>query len=225
MQIISRWAWINAQAFWNRRREQSLIWVCSFWRVLTAISLSAVWLCCISLQVLQWKWRTPPILTIVTIGGFWALRWGEEAALFGDKNGGERWAEKAIQRAEQIWEQYYGMVNTSTAKREQICCFLFWGCAVFGEEHKGWKGIKGGGIRGCGMLEDGQTNQRCKARIKGQERKMSHCNSQLIYMQIKQLMGFHHTFTLSSWPSPNEFSVLQAVFTHRTVWLDRTHFA
>lgn len=144
MQIISCWAWISARAFWNRRREQSLIWVCSFWRVLTAISPSAVWLRCISLQVLQWKWRTPPILTILTIRGFWALRWGEEAALFGDKSGGGIWAEKAIQRAEQIWEQYYGMVNTSTAKREQICCFLFWGCALIWrraqrvEGHQGW---------------------------------------------------------------------------------------
>ncbi len=76
--------------------------------------------------------------------GFLSFAMGEEAALFGDKSGGEIWAEKAIQRAEQIWEQYYGMVNTSAAKRERICCFLFWGRAVFGE-YKGWKGIKGGG--------------------------------------------------------------------------------
>lgn len=177
MQIISRLAWISARAFWNRRREQTLIWVCSFWRVLTAISPSAVWLRCISLQVLQWKWRTPPILTIVTIGGFWALRWGEEAALFGDKSGGEIWAEKAIQRAEQIWKQYYGMVNTSAAKRERICCFLFWGRAVFGEEHKGWKGIKSGGDQGVCLVGKRAKNQTGTARIKGRERKMSHCNT------------------------------------------------
>lgn len=42
----------------------------------------------------------------------------------------------------------------SAAKRERICCFLFWGRAVFEEEHKEWKGIKGGGIRGCVLLEN-----------------------------------------------------------------------
>lgn len=48
--------------------------------------------------------------------------------------------------------KYYGMVNTSVVKRERICCFLYWGRAVFGEEHKGWKGIEGGGEGGvsCG---------------------------------------------------------------------------
>lgn len=62
------------------------------------------------------------------------------------------------------------MVNTSTAKREQICCFLFWGCAVFGEEHKGLKGIKGGGgSGGVSYWKTGKQNQRGKARIKGQE--------------------------------------------------------
>ncbi len=95
---------------------------------------------------------------------------GEEAALFGDKSGGEIWAEKAIQRAEQIWEQYYGMVNMSAAKRERICCFLFWGRAVFGEEYKGWKGIKGGGISRCVLLENVQKKLSGRARIKGREK-------------------------------------------------------
>lgn len=37
------------------------------------------------------------------------------------------------------------MVNTSAVKRHRICCFLFWGRAVFGVEHK---------ERGCNRVEE-----------------------------------------------------------------------